>query len=151
MLPEQLYIADRNFCTTEFLTSMIHRNIAFIIREHKSLPWVEEMTNDLQRIEPEFIASVSNGQIFEQAIFLRSLDGNPLKIRRIIVKLKEKTVDGDDEIIILTNVPRERADAVKIAELYRNRWTIEKLFGTIKRTLDAELPSLGTPKVSVAR
>jgi hypothetical protein len=45
-------------------------------------------------------------------------------LRRVTVKLKKATRDGDMEIHVLTNLPASRVSAVKVAMLYRERWTI---------------------------
>jgi hypothetical protein len=49
----------------------------------------------------------------------------------------------------MTNVPERDASASKIAELYRERWTLESLFQILTQTLNGELPSLGYPKVAL--
>src|SRR4051812_7929246 len=47
-----------------------------------------------------------SGAIFEQIILVEEEDGTPHKIRRIVVKLKKATEDGDWELAILTNLPK---------------------------------------------
>ena len=36
--PRTVWIADRNFCTRQFLFGIVGRSSDFIIRQHKSLP-----------------------------------------------------------------------------------------------------------------
>lgn len=44
--PKQLWMADRNMCTLDFLLGIAQRQAAFAIREHKNLPW--EALSELQ-------------------------------------------------------------------------------------------------------
>ncbi len=46
----------------------------------------------------------------------------------VTVKLKTATRDGELEIVILTNLPKNDADAMTVASLYRKRWTVETMF-----------------------
>ncbi len=69
--------------------------------------------------------------------------------RRIRVKLKQSTRDGDTIIYILTNLPRSVAKAKKIAELYRKRWTIETAFQEVEAHLHSEINTLGYPKAAL--
>ena len=70
-------------------------------------------------------------------------------MRRITVKLKKPTRDGDHEIHLLTNLPASRASAVKVAELYRKRWTLEDAFNQLTVDLRCELNTLGYPKAAL--
>ncbi|NLY02046.1 MAG: transposase [Rhodopirellula sp.] len=75
--------------------------------------------------------------------------GTTLAIRRITVELYQPTRDGDTEIHILTNVPQSAANALKLADLYRKRWTIETMFQELTETLTCEIKTLGYPKAAV--
>jgi len=46
-------------------------------------------------------------------------DGRTLDLRRITIRLDQATRDGDMELHLLTNLPREKASAMEIAD--RNR------------------------------
>ena len=37
--PDELWIADRNFCTVALLLGIAAQQDCFVIREHKNLPW----------------------------------------------------------------------------------------------------------------
>ena len=66
------------------------------------------------------------GSVYEQAVdTARPCDGEKKRVRRITVKLNTPTRDGDHEIHLLTNLPASQVSAVKVAELYRKRWTLE--------------------------
>ena len=75
--------------------------------------------------------------------------GNTVTIRRITIKLNQPTRDGDSEIHILTNLPQRAANARKVAELYRKRWTIETMFQELTETLSCEIKTLGYPKAAI--
>jgi hypothetical protein len=140
--PRDLFIADRNFCTSKILCGIEERGGYFIIREHKSLPWTA--------LEPPAACGVSkDGAFFEHRVRVNFQDGTSAIARRIIVRLQKKTRDGDTELTILTTVPTCDADAFRIAELYRTRWTIETLFQVLTTTLRCEVSTLGYPRAAL--
>jgi hypothetical protein len=59
---------------------------------------------------------------FHEGLSLAALS---LKSRRIVLRLAKPTQDGDVEMSILTNLAETVADALCVARLYRNRWTLE--------------------------
>ncbi|KAE8753325.1 IS4 family transposase, partial [Paraburkholderia madseniana] len=113
--PGELWLADRNFCTSTILLGWHQAQASFIVREHgrsspplaSSGPWV-----DAARIE--------TGQVREQRIDLKSgLQG----WRRIELQLDQPTEAGDTVIRLWSNLPAA-VGAHEIARLYRKRWRI---------------------------
>jgi hypothetical protein len=139
---KDFWIADRNFCTVSFLTGIIRRQSFFGIRQHGNFPIAS--CGSLRSC-----GRCRTGEVFEQDVTFVAEDGVSYQIRRIVVHLDKPTQDGDTEIAILTNVPEEDADAAKIAGLYLERWTIERLFLTLTQILDGEIPSLGYPRAAL--
>ena len=107
-----VWIADRNFCTTKFLLGIVAQQGNFIIRQHQCLAW-----HPISDFCP--VGRIDSGQVFEQTILLSDNDGQLLRVRRVKVLLQQATRDGDWEIFILTNLPSEVASALLIAQLYR--------------------------------
>jgi len=140
--PGELWMGDRNFCTVSFLEGISHRKSFFAIRQHGNFPIISEGTLRSR-------GRCKTGELFEQSVTFFGEDGRAIKIRRIVVRLDKPSRDGDAEIAILTNVRIRDASAAKIAELYRDRWTLEGLFQTLTQTLNGEIPSLGYPKVAL--
>ena len=138
----ELWIADRNFCTVSFLEGIVARASFFAIRQHRNFPIASTGTLHRQ-------GRCATGEVFEQSVTFLGTNGRSIKIRRILVRLDKPTRDGDTEIAILTNVPVSDASAVKLAELYQERWTVEGLFQTLTHTLNGEIPSLGYPKAAL--
>ena len=136
-----VFIADRNFCTLGFLFGVSKRKGFFVIRQHAQLPIVSAGTLRHR-------GRTDSGEVFEQSITL-SLDGQELRIRRIVVRLDTPTRDGDVELSILTNLSPKAVDARTIANLYRRRWSIESLFGRVERNLQSELATLAYPGAAV--
>jgi hypothetical protein len=137
-----LMIADRNFCTTDFLFGIAERRAAFVIRQHaRSLR--SELVGARERK-----GRTATGRVFEQKMRLFAKGSRTLEIRRITLKLDGKTRDGDKEIHVLTNLPG-RVSAEKIAELYRNRWKIETAFAEVAKNLQGEIETLGYPKAAL--
>jgi hypothetical protein len=144
--PEELWVADRNFATQGFLSGIAERGACFLIREHGNLPW--------EAVGPEEEKSrAENGDLYEQPIRITT-DGedggeSALEVRRVRLLLDEPTRDGDTEIIMLTNLPKEDASAEQVASLYRRRWTIERAFQELSDHLEAEIDALGYPKAAL--
>jgi IS4 transposase len=141
--PRDLWIEDRNFCTTGFVSGIIRRRAFFVIRQHAgNLPWqAVGKRRSCGRIE--------TGQVFEQTIRVADEGGEVRFLRRITVVLDRPTRDGDTEIHLLTNLPAREARARTIAELYRKRWTIETAFAELEATLHGEIETLGYPKAAL--
>ena len=141
--PRDVWVADRNFCTTDFLFGIAARQGFFVIRQHaQTLHW-----RLLGR--RRYRGRSETGEVYEQAVELRDDQGHVLKARRVTVVLDEPTRDGDTELHILTNLPQGDADALVIAALYRGRWTIETAFGELAETLTAEINTLAYPKAAL--
>jgi IS4 transposase len=141
--PRDLWIEDRNFCTTGFVFGVARRRASFVVRQHAgNLPWqFVGKRRSCGRIE--------TGKVFEQTIRVAHEDGEVLFLRRITVVLDRPTRDGDTEIHIVTNLPAQDARARTIAELYRKRWTIETAFAELEATLNGEVETLGYPKAAL--
>jgi IS4 transposase len=144
IIPKDLLIADRNFCTTQFLFGIHRKKAFFLIRQHaRNLHW---RTVGKCR----FIGRTKTGRVYEQVAILTDPEtGEQLSTRRITVKLKKPTRDGDTEIHLFTNVPAEDADALVIANLYLRRWTLETAFQEVTTHLKCELKTLGYPQAAL--
>ena len=140
---KDLWIADRNFCTTGFLFGIAQRKGFFLIRQHASTLTYELLGNRRK------IGRCPTGIIYEQSMRLNRPEGPPMVIRRITVELKKPTRDGETEIHVLTNVPQKDADARKIADLYLRRWTVENAFQELGQALHSEIKTLGYPKAAL--
>ena len=139
---KQVWIADRNFCTRQFLGGIAQRSSYFIIREHKSLPQQE-----LSALSP--IGETQTGQVFEQQVQITDDCGLPLKLRRVVIQLYQPTRQGDQEVVLLTHLPASVADADTLTQLYLQRWDIEGMFQVITDTFQCELNTLGYPKAAL--
>jgi hypothetical protein len=133
-----LWIADRNFCTTDFLFGLARQKACFVIRQHAStLSWEQES-------QPKKIGRCPTGMIYEQTLQLTRGE-ETLFVRRITIRLNEPNRAGETEIHLLTNLPRRAANAHRIAELYLERWTIESAFQELEQALRSEIDTLGYP------
>src|ERR1035437_6495033 len=97
----------------------------------------------------EKIGKTETGSVFEQWIEVTDENGRVSTWRAITVQLKNKTRDGDTELVIITNLPPSAADAIVIAEIYRKRWTIETMFQELEAHLKSELNTLGYPQAAL--
>jgi Transposase DDE domain len=149
---DDVWIADRNFCTLKFLFGIAAQKGYFIIRQHQSMPW--QATNDFR-----LVGQNDSGTVFEQNIMLSADDGQLLKVRRVKVCLEQPNRDGDREIFILTNLPSDSpvlahtptkvVGGLLIAQLYRKRWKLETLFQVLTENLCCEINTLGYPKAAL--
>ena len=144
IFPDDVVIADRNFCTTQFLFGIHRKNAFFLIRQHsRNLHW---RTVGKCR----FIGRTKTGLVYEQTAILNDPEtGEELPTRRITMKLKKPTRDGDVEIHLFTNLPAADADALRIASLYLRRWTLETAFQEVTMHLRCELKTLGHPQAAL--
>jgi len=139
--PKDLWIADRHFCTVGFLFGIAARGGKFIIRQHGNLPYTLHGRRNR-------VGETETGIVYEQAMSVTDEQGTTRKFRRITVVLHEPTRDGDSEIHIVSNLPK-RVDAIRIAELYRDRWQIETAFQEVAESLEGEIQTLGYPKAAL--
>jgi IS4 transposase len=141
--PGEVWIADRNFCTTGSLFGIARRGGSFVIRRHQATLHVEWAGGRRP------CGRTETGAVFEQQVRLSDGDGGTMTVRRVTVELDKPTRDGDTEIRILTNLPAETADALAVAGLYRRRWTVEAAFGELATCLNGEVNTLGYPKAAL--
>jgi hypothetical protein len=138
--PKDLYIADRNFCTLGFLFGLKGKEASFAIRQHANLPIASSGTLRSR-------GHTDTGAVYEQRITLRYGE-EEIKARRIVIRLDTPTRDGVTEMAVITNLPMA-IHAIRVAELYRRRWTIETFFAHIERYLKSEIKSLGYPRAAL--
>lgn len=139
-----LWIADRNFCTSRFVWGLQHRCAFFVLREHaNAAKWKWEAVG-----ERKCVGRTETGMVYEQMQKLFGADGEEMTVRRVTVELDQPTRDGDREIHVFTNLPAE-VTALQIVELYRDRWTIETAFYEISQNLNGEINALGYPKAAL--
>jgi IS4 transposase len=140
--PGDIWIADRNFCTSLFLLEIALNKSYFIVRQHARNVRYEALGPS------RYVGRGDSGRVFEQKIRILSDHDEPLEARRVTVRLNSATEDGDWEIHILTNLPAE-VGAVAIATAYRQRWTVEKAFNELTLCLDSEINTLGYPRAAL--
>jgi hypothetical protein len=140
--PDDVWIADRNFCTLDFTCGIVSQQAYFVIREHKKYPW--------QPVgKQKYIGKIDTGKVYEQRISVVDESGEKRIFRRIRVSLKTQTRDGDKHIAIITNLPKRASCARKVAELYRGRWTIETAFQHLAEYFNSEINTLGYPRAAL--
>jgi hypothetical protein len=137
-----VWVADRNFCTTAFLFGIARRGGFFVIRRHAAtLSW--------ERESPWVAAGrTDTGTLDEQTIWLTGPDGAELAVRRVRLTLDRPTRDGDGVIEVLTNLPPE-VNASAVVGLYRDRWSVEGLFLRLTTVLRCEVNALGYPPAAL--
>jgi hypothetical protein len=142
--PGDVWLDDRNFCTTRLIFGIADKDAHFITRLHAGLSW--EPAEPLRKR-----GRVEGGAVAEQEVLVWEGDraGRTLHVRRITITLKTPTRDGESEVHILTTLPEDVAPANRIAALYRTRWNIETAFQELAATLSGEIDTLGYPKAAL--
>jgi hypothetical protein len=138
-----VWVADRNFCTTAFLFGVARRKGFFVIRRHAAtLSWERESAWAAA-------GRTCTGTLAEQTIWLVGPGGEEMAVRRVRLTLDRPTRDGDGVIEVLTNLPAAVATACVVAELYRGRWSVEGLFLRLTTVLKCEVNTLGYPPAAL--
>jgi Transposase DDE domain len=134
---DDLWLADRNFCTLDYMGGIAERKAFFLIRHHRGthLHTVRKMTA---------CGSNASGKVYEQRVRIGCLE-----CRCIIVRLYEPLRDGSTELRILTNVPAKRLSAKRALKLYHTRWRIETAFQELTENLRCEIDTLGYPQAAL--
>jgi hypothetical protein len=133
-----LLMADCGFATMEFLQGVRQRQACFLVRHHSSM----KLTSLTKR---QRVGTCHSGTVWEHQV--QSSDGQ--EFRAIIIQRRQALRNGKRQLILLTNVPKSKAGAKKLAELYSKRWTIEEAFRQLTQYLSCEVKSLGYPKAAL--
>jgi hypothetical protein len=139
--PGELWIADRNMCTRDFLLGLDFKGANFVIREHQTMPW--EAVSPLQPM-----GKVETGLLFEQTVRITQTEAS-LLMRRVVLRLFKATRNQEQEIAIFTTLPPEKATTAEVTHLYRNRRSVENLFQVVTENYQCEIKTLGYPKAAL--
>lgn len=142
--PRTCLIGDRNFCTAAHLLAIADRQSAFVTRQHAHIPW---RATGPQRLVGQ---DKKGREVYEEPGEVRApKTGRTLAVRRITVALDKPNRNGESELRLLTNLPEADADAVRVSELYLERWTVETAFQHLKEDLACEVNTLAYPKAAL--
>lgn len=139
-----LVLADRNFCTTNFLFGLRRLGACWIIRQHASTLYGKELLGKRRRV-----GRTDRGLVYEQQMrIVDPLTSETLILRRVTIELDQPTTAGETEIHLLSNLPA-RFGARRIAAAYLQRWRVENAFQEIEQALRGEVDTLGYPKAAL--
>ena len=141
--PNDLWFADRNFCCWNFTHGIAKRGGYFIVRHHLgSVRWIPET-------ELEYKETSATGDVWEQCGVIENTEtGERIAVRRIEVRLKEPTRDGDTLLGLFSNLPAS-VSALVIADSYHGRWRIETAFAELAAMLHGEIDTLCYPEAAL--
>ena len=140
--PNDLWFADRNFCCSNYLIEIAQRQGYFVIRQHASTPWTPQDAL-------VFKGETETGEVWEQRGFITNPETQQrLAVRRIELRLKSQTRDGDTILSLFSNLPAE-VSALVIADSYRKRWRIETAFQELEGLLSSEIQTLCHPSAAL--
>ena len=136
-----LWVADRAFCTHAILREVADRHAYFLVRHHGAM-------HGKPQGKRRWVGRTETGKVYEERWILEGKNAG-WAIRRITLILDKPNRKGDREIHILSNVLRKNATGVKLMEVYRQRWSIEDRFYEMATTLNAEPKSLCHPMAAL--
>ena len=140
--PDDRWIADRHFCTGDFLSGIAARGGCCVGRQHGQLQGTLVGVRQSK-------GAIDTGKVDEHKRGRVNAQGDTVRLRRMTVALHEPTRDGDREIPVLSNVPMRKASAHKLAESSGKRWTSETMLQELTETLPCEVNALGSPKAAL--
>lgn len=139
----ELWMGDRHFCTSPAIRLATARGSAVLFREHGAHP---HPTSTGPRRK---VGRVATGMVYEEPVELPAAGAEPaLAMRRIELVLDTPTRGGDTTIRLLTTLPK-RVKATVVATLYRERWSIEGLFGRLEAALNSAVRTLDHPRAAL--
>jgi IS4 transposase len=140
--PGQLWIADRNFCVKLVAFECQLNDCFFLMREHGRLK-----PTPLGESRPA--GRCATGNVSEQEVQIAGeREQQALTARRITIDLDEATAEGERQIVLLTNLPQDVATPT-VADLYRERWSVERAFGELTLSLRGEIDTLAYPEAAL--
>jgi len=140
---EDLLVMDRYYCTTPVMQAIRSRGASFVIRAD------ERNLRCRTKGRRKYVGRSPTGKVYEQTLEIEDTQtGECFDVRRVTLVLDEPTEDGDTEVRLLTNLPLS-IGALRIVELYRERWTLERHFDFLKNCLHGEIESLGKPNAAL--
>ena len=136
-----LLMADSSFAIKAFLSGLQElqgQQVAFLVRHHSST----KLAAVSKRVRA---GRCKTGVVFQQQVRLSS----GLVVRAIMIQRTQPLRNGKRTVTLLTNVPRSKATAKQLADLYLRRWTIEEAFRQLTQYLSCEVRTLGYPKAAL--
>lgn len=134
----QLWMADRLYCTLPVLQACEDTGASFIVRQHSKHPRL------IQEGDWQDAGSVESGTVREQIIEVKG----GRRWRRVELSLRTANDSGDVTMWFWSNLPAT-VSARQIADLYRDRWSIEGMFQRLESVLESEIKSLGSPNAAL--
>ena len=138
--PDDLLVADRNFCWFDFLLGLIDRDAFFVCRHHEQVGLTDVAPRRRR-------GRTRTGTAYEHTVEIGPAERR-VRLRCIVIQRDEPTRDGETAIRLLSNVPPKKAAATLLADLYWRRWTIEHSFQELTDHLRCEVDTLGYPKAA---
>jgi hypothetical protein len=138
---DDLIVADRNFCWFDFLQGLIDRHAFFTIRHHATVV----LSESGDRVP---VGQTATGDVYEHDVLVGP-QGQQQSVRCVVIRLFEPTQEGDSEIRLLSNVPKAKASALVLADVYLRRWQIEHSFQELTEQLRCEVNTLGYPRAAL--
>lgn len=134
----ELWIGDRNFCTSATVRKLSAVGSAYLFRRHKAnVPFKTAGPR-------ERVGQSETGAVFQHTLSISDGLGGKRLARPIGVELNNPTRESEVVVELLTHLPA-RFSAIEIADAYRQRWAIETGFAEVEKLFSGEIPTLAQP------
>jgi hypothetical protein len=141
--PREVWVADRNVCTTAVLFGPVLQRATFVIRQRRPTPHWE--LSGRRRAA----GRCDGGRVGAPSVAFRDEHGRRFVGRRVTVASDTPTRDGGTEAHILTDLPSAVASAARVAGLDRRRWAIGTAFAGVEKTSSGVIRTPGDPPAAV--
>jgi hypothetical protein len=126
ILPDVLYVVDRNFVNFDFLNAVLDKGSDFVLRIKSNQPAMS-----LVQSLPLSAADVEAGVTEELVVRLSGRDA-PAGLFRYVTILSTNRAGKTEIVRLLTNLPAAHVPAHGVGAVYRLRWQIELFFKWLK-------------------
>jgi hypothetical protein len=126
LLPDVVYVADRNFVEFDFYNAVLKVKSDFVIRARSNAPGVE-----VKRVRPLGNQDVAAGVTADADVTLTGKDAPAGTFRQTTFTYLNRT--GETETCrVISTLTGDEVAARTVAEIYRLRWQIELFFRWLK-------------------
>jgi hypothetical protein len=139
---DDVWMADRHFCTGDVLGGLAARGGCCVMRQPGPLQGTVVGSRPYQ-------GAIDTGTVYAPRIDRVNAQGERMTRRRLPVAWREPPREGDAAIPLLRNVPRRHASAQTLAASDGKRWTIATMGQEWTDTLTCAGQALGYPQAAV--
>ena len=129
-----LVVMDRGYPSTAAFIRMMEKGILFLVRLKSSDYKKEQAAMEAQDAWVDIYLDKSRIRHYQGTDIGRRME----ELGHVTLRMVKVPLSENKEEVLITNLPSETFDQLKIAELYHMRWGIETAYETLKDRLQIE-------------